>query len=475
MAVRGRGLLVQLSVGALISTVILAPSALAAIDPRTVPLRSVEAPNVAFLSSSQEGLWAAEGKGADWAIVLRDPQTLSPLRSIPLGLPWGDVQQLVIDRSTAIVLSEQYLSRVDLNSGSVVSQFRINSMTDIAYDSADGYVYGIVRFSVSVPSTGQVTSVTSVQKINSVTGELVATWPIAGAGSPNTTRDVGNRLALTVDGSRLYVGLYSQGGIWVLNTDDGGIVAVGAVEPTVQSLILDEERDKVYVLTNSGLTVFNMALEAPVREANVSGISSGLMGLDKATSTLFVIGSNTGKVSVLDSETLKLRFSYPLVRATSIAIRSSSSAGNYFIANDDRVISEFNMDPTRGVPIQPLKAPANVTVKMRNLSAQIFWTGAPNARESGVIGYRARTESGTLTCATRKLTCTISGLRPGTSYKFLVQARSKKGWGPSSRIVERRTPAAIPPIASPSIPGPPIPSPSIPRPTPTEKPAAPLS
>jgi len=93
------------------------------------------------------------------------------------------------------------------------------------------------------------------------------------------------------------------------------------------------------------------------------------------------------------------------------------------------------------------QAPGGVTAVPRAASAIVSWT-APASLDGGHLnGYTAVAAPGGASCATRKRTCTITGLTGGTTYTVTVVARTSAGNSGASAAV-RFTPGAPGPIIS---------------------------
>jgi len=70
-------------------------------------------------------------------------------------------------------------------------------------------------------------------------------------------------------------------------------------------------------------------------------------------------------------------------------------------------------------------APRNVRVKAGEKKARISWRPPQTQGTAPVIRYRVTALPKAGSCVTRKLTCTIQGLKPGKSYRFQVVAETE--------------------------------------------------
>jgi serine protease len=84
-------------------------------------------------------------------------------------------------------------------------------------------------------------------------------------------------------------------------------------------------------------------------------------------------------------------------------------------------------------------------------SATIFWSAPASTGGSPIKSYTARSSPDGLTCTSADaLTCTVTGLINGTSYRFVVYARNKMGRSSASAKSKPVTPAGdeTPPVVS---------------------------
>ncbi len=94
-------------------------------------------------------------------------------------------------------------------------------------------------------------------------------------------------------------------------------------------------------------------------------------------------------------------------------------------------------------PVTP-SAPGSVTATAGDASATITWTAPTSLGSFPVTNYQVTSSPGGQTCLTSTLTCTVTGLKNGTTYTFTVKALSGAGWGESSTPSNAVTPTAPP-------------------------------
>ena len=86
----------------------------------------------------------------------------------------------------------------------------------------------------------------------------------------------------------------------------------------------------------------------------------------------------------------------------------------------------------QGAPTLP-GAPADVSAVGYDKSAQVSWSAPTFNGNSAITGYTVTSTPGGKTCTTGgALSCAVSGLNNGTSYRFTVTATNSVGTGPAS-------------------------------------------
>ncbi len=87
-------------------------------------------------------------------------------------------------------------------------------------------------------------------------------------------------------------------------------------------------------------------------------------------------------------------------------------------------------------------APLAVHASAANAGARVTWTKPVNNGGSTITKYVVTAVPSGRSCSTTKLTCTVTGLKNGTSYSFSVVAFNKFGAGVRSRASNKVTPKA---------------------------------
>ncbi|NNN08134.1 MAG: hypothetical protein HKL85_02945 [Acidimicrobiaceae bacterium] len=97
--------------------------------------------------------------------------------------------------------------------------------------------------------------------------------------------------------------------------------------------------------------------------------------------------------------------------------------------------------PAYGSSNKP-SAPRAVHASADSASAHVSWTKPVSTGASLITKYVVTSTPLGRTCSTLKLTCTVSGLKSGTSYSFSVVAFNKDGAGPRSLSSNKVIPKA---------------------------------
>lgn len=94
------------------------------------------------------------------------------------------------------------------------------------------------------------------------------------------------------------------------------------------------------------------------------------------------------------------------------------------------------------LPVPP-SAPRDVAVTVKGTSVSVRWAAPSSAGAWPIVGYTASTTPGDFSCVTAALSCTITGLAPGQTYKVTVRADSWAGVGELSDAIDIAAPYAF--------------------------------
>jgi hypothetical protein len=95
--------------------------------------------------------------------------------------------------------------------------------------------------------------------------------------------------------------------------------------------------------------------------------------------------------------------------------------------------------------------PRAIRVVTTRTTARVSWQPPRSTGGGAIRGYRVTSEPGGRSCRTTGLTCSVTGLTPGTTYRFLVVARNGKVEGFPGRSATVST-LAPPPTPQPTAP-----------------------
>lgn len=98
--------------------------------------------------------------------------------------------------------------------------------------------------------------------------------------------------------------------------------------------------------------------------------------------------------------------------------------------------------PAYGSSTTP-SAPRTVHASALSASASVTWAKPVSTGGSAITKYLVTSTPSSKTCSTAKLACTVTGLKNGTSYSFVVIAYNKNGAGAHSVASNKVTPKAV--------------------------------
>jgi hypothetical protein len=105
--------------------------------------------------------------------------------------------------------------------------------------------------------------------------------------------------------------------------------------------------------------------------------------------------------------------------------------------------------PAYGSSTKP-SAPRAVHASAGNASASVSWIKPASTGGSPITKYVVTSAPSGKTCSTSRLTCKVTGLKNGTSYRFSVVAYNKNGAGVRSLASAKVTPNARVLVVTPS-------------------------
>ena len=145
----------------------------------------------------------------------------------------------------------------------------------------------------------------------------------------------------------------------------------------------------------------------------------------------------------------------PVTTCTMVGLTNGTNYRIYVQAINDDTASTTSVSPpstpsavvTPGNPSAP-SAPGTPTASAGAGSATVAWTAPASPGSSAITGYTVTSNPGGRTCTTSgALTCTVTGLTPGTAYTFTVTATNSVGTGAASAASNSVTPTGVVPGA----------------------------
>lgn len=435
------------------------------VDPRTIPVASatIAWTRVVAVDSATQRVLTAGGSASQATLRISPLASLDPAASIPLQITEGDVQEVIVAGGLAYVCSEGRVTVVDLASNTILRRWRTVGARDFAVDSSRGIVYALSRsFVTSVGGQApQWPAEYIVDAMSATTGAPIARWTVwRGQEAPaQVVPDTGDRLLLSSDGRWLYAGLYGIGQVVKVDTASGATVATSTVSTPLEAIALDEPGGRLLWLGAGNVGALTLDLAALPGQAQVDRTASILVA-DPASGVGYVGSPQGSLVQVLALPGLSPAFTLSIEAPTSIA---AAPAGSFVVSSGigpSSTVNRYSLDAGRSIPLQSAGPPQQVTAAISGTTADITWSAPANAEVSRPTRYRVISIPAGGSCTSAAARCIIRGLRPGTRYRFAVQAGNRLGWGQQ---------AASPPVLVPK------PTPRPPRPSPTPKPSASLS
>lgn len=115
--------------------------------------------------------------------------------------------------------------------------------------------------------------------------------------------------------------------------------------------------------------------------------------------------------------------------------------------------SDASPPAVAGRLITPASAPTNVLAAEAANSVQLSWKKPASAGGGRILKFIVE-ESNRVVCKTSRTSCRVSGLKPGTSYKFNIYALNSSGQGKPAVIAAKTLVPFVKPPAPPVVPGP---------------------
>ena len=363
-------------------------------------------------------------------------------------------------------LDDHTWTSIDVRTGARIAQWGRGTWADRIVMGVDPNVLFVLT------GTGNVANLDYqkvVEAVNTSTGKTLWTTQVAGVptnlggweGSAIVyDRQYENRpMAVSADGSRLYVLRWWENRMEVLNAATGASVGFVDLPPSkdLRSIVASPVSPRVFITdwTNNTIRVIDTETLGLVNSLPINGRCPENMDID-ATGELLAVqvaceqpriiiirtsdGSQLTETSVPGAVT---QIAVMPNRQGLVTVRNADLTG-YQIT--ETIPAAQPTSKTRPIPA-PL-APRGVSANAGTTSAQVSWKSPANLTKSKVTGYRVIAKPTGQQCVTKanRSSCTISGLVPGKKYQFSVEARNAKTWGLKalSPVVEIPRPAPAP-------------------------------
>jgi len=244
-------------------------------------------------------------------------------------------------------------------------------------------------------------------------GRVINSVPVAAAS---------NFLAMSPDGTRLWVAHTEANSISIIDTTQPAVIANVPVKsrPTGIAFSLDGTRAYVAASGSSKLLVFDVAKQAVIETISVGRNPQGITVAPNGE-TVWVTNQDSNTVSIVDTRRNKV--------ATTISV-GPQPVRVAIMPNGSRAwVSNFGASSVSIIDTVQALIPQVTGAKATSgsRSARVTWKAV--AKATGVTGYQVMAVPGGKTCATKSTSCTVKGLAPGKRYAFQVRVTTAAGSG----------------------------------------------
>ena len=313
-----------------------------------------------------------------------------------------------------------------------------------------------------------------VQALNDLTGEVRWTTTVGlgpwGDFTTDPTRQYqSKRLAVSADGSRIYVIPSTSSEVVVLDANSGSVVGRIALPASkdLRSIVVSPVSPRAFVTdwTNNVIRVIDTDSLSLASQFNVPGRCLESMDINATGDLLAVLAACDNPRTILMRTSDGSTITEAPAPADGSEIRLLPN-GSGLITRRSAELTGSTITETlpaakpsgHARPIPAPTQPRSVQVSTATSSARVSWSPPANAKRAKVTRYRVIARPSGQGCLVKlnSFSCTVNNLATGRRYAFTVEARNAAGWGlrALSPVVTLTQPAPSVPAPAPQPPKP---------------------
>jgi DNA-binding beta-propeller fold protein YncE len=393
--------------------------------------------------------------GASSSLQSIDARTGAVLSTAQLDLPQTmPVHNYAMDYGTSRMvvytgcLDTGVWTSIDVATGARIAQWR-HGWADRVVMGTDP---GVIFLLTSIGSVANLDYRKVVEAVSTNTGKSLWTSPIEGAPAyiggwessayQGARHYEGRTMAVSSDGSRLYLLRSWENRMQVLDTTTGASVGIVELPPSgdLRTIVASPVSPRAFITdwTNNTVQVIDTESLRLVNSLPINGRCPENMDIDATGELLAVhVACDQPRIIVIrtsdGSQLTETAAPGDITQLTVMPNRQALiTARNADLTGYDikeTLPATQSTSKTRPVPA-PL-APRGVSANAGTNGAQVSWQSPANSTLSKVTGYRVIAKPTGQLCVTKasKSSCTFSGLVPGKKYQFTVEARNTAAYG----------------------------------------------
>jgi hypothetical protein len=313
-----------------------------------------------------------------------------------------------------------------------------------------------------------------VQALDALTGQAlwtsgIGSGPWADFGSDTARQYQSKRLAVSADGSRLYVIPSTRSEVVVLDANSGSVIGRIALPTSMdlRSIVVSPVSPRAFVTdwTNNVIRVIDTDSLSLASQFNVPGRCLESMDINATGDLLAVLAACDNPRTILMRTSDGSTLTEAPAPADGSEIRLLPN-GSGLITRRSAELTGSTITETlpaakpsgHSRPIPAPTQPRSVQVSTATTSARVSWSPPTNAKRAKVTRYRVIARPSGQSCLVKlnSFSCTVNNLATGRRYAFTVEARNAAGWGlrALSPVVTLVQPAPSVPAPAPQPPKP---------------------